>query len=893
MKRVDQDSSRIRDTVRRARQWLAEGREQLQSQHHEGTPGIQLCTRQTELLDSVVLEIFEGALASFGAKMPEVRSQIALVPYGGYGRREMAPYSDVDLMLLHTPASLSLVTPLAQQLVRDVSDTGLKFGFSVRTVQDACQLSAQDGVVFCSLVDSRFLGGSVRLYAQFARAFPRLARRRSAALLDLIQDARREECTKYGEAGETVYLLEPNIKRSPGGLRDLQMLRWVGFARYGEANPEHLQRLGHLSAEDYGQLRHAQEYLLRLRNELHFRAQCGSDVLYRNEQLRLAECYGFPGQEGLLPVEQFMREYFHHTSSVRQIVDHFVAGAQLRHVQLKRAIAFLTSHQVDGLYRVGQTQIAATRRGLVRITSSLAEVLRLMDLSGRYNCSIDHPTWRAIREALMARQDLAVDREAAARFLSFLSQPNRLGQLLRRLHELRALEKLVPGYDHARCLLQFNEYHKYTVDEHSIRSVERATEFLQGDGAVSRAYRDIKHKQLLHLALLVHDLGKGFVEDHSEVGARIALQVAQTLYLNEGDTETLRFLVHRHLMLSHLAFRRDTSDESILLQHVAEIGSPALLKMLFVLTCADLAAVGPGVLNQWKLEVLTDLYQRMMDYLSGGAPTAAAAERLAQKRQRLIGETRSRDDADWYRTQVEQLPAAYLEGPTSDAILADLARLRHVSLGEVVAWGRYLPDRKVVEYSVAAYEDLVPGIFHRLTGALTGHGLEILAAEIHSLADRLCLDRFYVRDNDYSDEPPAERFAAVTQTLNKVLLKPSANYPTFRRLWQPRAHNDQIQAHQLPTRVRVDNATSDRFTIIDVFTVDRPGLLYLVTRTLFDLELSVVTARIGTHLDQVVDVFYVTDNAGQKLPDSPRLQHIHHTLLEAIARFQTQRSTED
>ncbi len=277
----------------------------------------------------------------------------------------------------------------------------------------------------------------------------------------------------------------------------------------------------------------------------------------------------------------------------------------------------------------------------------------------------------------------------------------------------------------------------------------------------------------------------------------------------------------------------------------------------------------------------------MMDYLSGGALSPAAAERLVQQRQRLIAETRDRVDANWYQIQIEQLPAAYLEGPTSDAVLADLERLRRIAHGEVVAWGRYLPERKVVEYSIAAYEDLVPGIFHRLTGALTGHGLEILAAEIHSLADRLCLDRFYVRDGDYSDEPPAERFLAVTRTLTKVLLEPSANYPTFRRLWQPRSRSDGMQAHQLPTRVRVDNSTSDRYTIIDVFTVDRPGLLYTITRTLFDLELSVVTARIGTHLDQVVDVFYVTDNAGQKLPDSPHLQHLQNTLLEAIARFQS------
>jgi [protein-PII] uridylyltransferase len=550
-------------------------------------------------------------------------------------------------------------------------------------------------------------------------------------------------------------------------------------------------------------------------------------------------------------------------------------------------IGFMTSHQVEGLYRVGPKTISATRRGLARVTSSLSEVLRLMDLSSRYDCCIDHPTWRAIRQAMMGREDLVVDPETAKRFLSFLSHPSRLGPLLRRLHEIRALEQLVPGYDHARCLLQFNEYHKYTVDEHSIRSVERATEFQHGDHTVGRVYREIKSKQWLHLALLVHDLGKGYAEDHSEVGARIALQVAENLHLSEQETETLRFLVHRHLMLSHLAFRRDTSDESIVLQHVAEIGSPALLQMLFVLTCADLAAVGPGVLNLWKMEVLTDLYQRMMGYLSGGDPSPAAARRQREARKQLTEQVGDREDATWYIEQIEQLPAAYLEGPTTDAVLADLERLRQVSRGDAIAWGRYLEDRQVVEYSVAAYEDLVPGIFHRLTGALTGHGLQILSAEIHSLANHLCLDRFYVVDADYRGEPPDERFRSVTQTLTRVLREPTASYPTFRRIWQPQRSGSSLSLHEQPTRVRVDNTTSDRYTIIDVFTADRPGLLYVITRALFDLGLSVFTARIGTHLDQVVDVFYVTDNDGRKLPDDEFLQQIRDRLLEAIAEFQS------
>jgi [protein-PII] uridylyltransferase len=419
------------------------------------------------------------------------------------------------------------------------------------------------------------------------------------------------------------------------------------------------------------------------------------------------------------------------------------------------------------------------------------------------------------------------------------------------------------------------------VDEHSIQAVERAAEFAQQDSVLGQAYRDIKHKQLLHLALLVHDLGKGYVEDHSEVGAQLAMTVARTLFLNERETETLRFLVHRHLMLSHLAFRRDTSDESTVLEHAAEIGSPAMMRMLFVLTCADLAAVGPGVLNQWKLDVLSQLYVRLMDQLSGGL-AANAPQRFAAKRAEMIAQSRQNPAAEWLRQQILALPPGYLDGPSQATILDDLIKLHDLPRDQAVAWGRYLPERNAVEYTVGVYDDRVQGIFHRLTGAISSQGLEILGAEIHTLADQLCLDRFYVQDNDYRGQPPPERFASVTRVLVKSLLDPTGTPPTFRRTWQNRNRAGRQALELLPTKIKIDNTTSDMYSIIDVFTHDRPGLLYSMAKTLFDLNLSVAMAKIGTYLDQVVDVFYVTETSGQKIQDEARIQQVRSTLLQAI-----------
>ncbi len=258
----------------------------------------------------------------------------------------------------------------------------------------------------------------------------------------------------------------------------------------------------------------------------------------------------------------------------------------------------------------------------------------MADLANLYDKRIARPTCELIRKAVPVLSDEILP-QTATRFLSILSQPSRLGEILRTLYDLGVLEKLVPDFSHARCLLQFNEYHKYTVDEHCLLAVERACDFAKDPGGVGRVYRRIKEKRLLHLALLIHDLGKGYVEDHSEVGLRIADDTAQRLYLSQRETEVLKFLVHKHLLMAHLAFRRDTSDEQLVVRFAVEVGSPDVLEMLFVLTAADLAAVGPGVLNGWKIEVLSDLFERTMEHLAGDRASIASEERWKQKRNEI------------------------------------------------------------------------------------------------------------------------------------------------------------------------------------------------------------------------------------------------------------------
>jgi [protein-PII] uridylyltransferase len=870
---------RLRPSVLDARSRLADGHEKLRQRHADSSPGIQVCNALTDLVDGVVLDLHRSALDDLPQIADAASERIAVVALGGYARRDLAPYSDVDLMLLHAPQADDAVLPLADRLLRDVYDSGLMLGQSVRTIAQACQLATRDASVCTSLLEARYLAGSQPLFDRFVEQFRKQVGRNWRRLLAATEQARREERHPFGE---TVYLLEPNIKRSPGGLRDLHLLRWVGFIRYGAADPDGLQLMGELAQADARALRRAYEFLLRLRNELHFHAGKAYDLLDRTEQLRIAERFGYQGSPAMLPVEQFMQDYFRATSDVSHVVQHFTAQAQPGH-RLRVFLAPLLSHRVEGDYLVGPAQIMPTKRGAVKLRTSLSEALRLIDLANLYDKRLSFEACEVIRQAA-PEYPPGLSSEAAARFLSLLAQPARLGELLRTLHELRLLERVIPEFGHARCLLQFNEYHKYTVDEHSLRAVERVVDLKHDRGPLGRVYRGIKQKRVLHLALLIHDLGKGHVEDHSDVGLRIAAETGRRLFLPPAETELLKFLVHKHLMMSHLAFRRDTSDDQLVVRFAVEAGSPEALQMLLCLTAADLAAVGPGVWNKWKGEVLIELYRRALAHLAGDG-TASFDQRLERRRVDLVELVRGDPHQAWFSDQINNLPHDYLTSTPPAQIVAELRELKDLGPGDVFARGRYLAPTRTVEFTVGAHEELAPGIFHRLTGALTGQGLQILSAQINTLDGHLVLDRFWVTDPDYEEAPPDERIESACLALRQSLTAADSELPKFRRVWSGRPSGSLTV---LPTRVRTDNSTSDRYTIIDVFAADRLGLLYRITRTLFELGLSVSLAKIATHLDQVLDVFYVTDQRGRKIEDPRRLEEIERRLLAEIEALEAE-----
>lgn len=861
---------------------LAERREMIQQRLLDGASGAEAMDALTELVDGLIIGRYRNGLRQLGEAAEIAASQACcLVALGGYGRRELAPHSDIDLMVLFKPDAKEVIPDLVKTVLHPLWDAGFQVGHSVRTIQECLDLAAEDLTIRTSMMEARFLAGSAQLFQEF---HDRYARRIVGKNVDRFIDQKLEERRReYEKFGETVYLLEPNVKKSQGGLRDLHVLQWIGMARYRAATVRELADRGVLSRQDYRAVTEAREFLWRVRALMHVHAGSAQEILTFDEQMWLAQRFGYQDRPHLLAVEQFMQVYYRHTMGLHERMMRFVK--RCRTVSLwSRLARLLPAPRLDRHFVAQGNVLTVPVEERTRVLDSPALLLALFDAARARGLEIEPTLLDDIHRHVENLPGSAFDSpDVSARFVKILAGP-RTARTLDAMHRAHLLERLIPAFATVRGLMQFNQYHKYTVDEHSLLAVAKAEAFEQESGVIGQVYREIPRKDLLHLAVLLHDLGKGREEDHSAVGKRLAEETAARLGFNEQDTRALVFLVHKHLLMAHTAFRRDPYDGNVLLTFAREVGTPAVLRKFLVLTAADIAAVGPGVLTKWKESLLIELYQRTMPEVSGEKDASWGAERIAQLVREVGARMPEGSDAAWVQAQLEQFPMRYLHGTSPDRIAGHLAAIRRLSARDVQVESAFNEALGTCDYAVITRNDVVPGIFSKISGVLAAMGLHILDAQIVTRHDGVIVDTFQVSDPDYAGVPPAERREHVGRAIRSVLLGEEIVEQLMgrsRRL----DHQRRLPGGRQSTDVQVDNETSDRATIIDVFAEDRQGLLYVITRAIFTLGLSVQAARISTRLDQVADVFYVTDSKGGKVTDPARLEAIRATLKSEIDRF--------
>ncbi len=865
---------------------LAEQRHAIQQRLLAGASGDEVVTATTDLIDGVIVGRYRTAARAGGEALTTTGFQHScLVAIGGYGRRELAPHSDIDLMFLYHPDAAKVIPELVKQVLHPLWDSGFQVGHSVRTIQDCVDLGLADLTVRTSMMEARFLAGSPELFQQFHARYVRkvVSRGFDAYLEQKVAERQRE----YHKFGETVYLLEPNVKKSKGGLRDLHLLQWIGSARFHAPTIRELSDRGILSQADYRAIKEAREFLLRVRSFLHLRGGMAQEILTFDEQVWLAGHLGFTDRPHLLAVEQFMQQYYRHTMGLHAALMRFVERCRRRSLW-QRVSRWLPSPRIEQYFVVDGEALTVPFELRSQVLGRPALLLTLFDLARSRKLNIDPSLLEDIHrhaETLSVEQFHAP--ETGRTFLSILAGPG-TARTLEAMHRAHLLEKLVPAFSRVRGLMQFNQYHKYTVDEHSLLAVAKAEALAEHPGVLGEVYREIKRKDLLHLALLLHDLGKGHEEDHSEVGKRLAEETAARLGFDERDSRTLVMLVHRHLLMAHTAFRRDPYDEKVLLPFAREVGTPEVLRKLLALTAADIAAVGPDVLTKWKESLLIELYLRAMQEVSGERETVDEPQRLG----RIAADVASRQGPDqnlsmdqaWIRSELEQFPLRYVYGTSPRRIAAHLGAMRRLHEGGVVVETDFNASLGTCEYAVIAHNDLIPGLFSKIAGVMASGGLQILDAQIVTRKDGVVVDTFQVADPDYQGAPPVERCESIGRTITEVL-SGRQSIDTVMRRGARLNMGRSLPAHRQPAEVRIDNETSDRFTILDVFADDRQGLLYIITNAIFQLGLSVHASRISTRLDQVADVFYVTGMDGKKIEEAGRLESIRASILTEIELF--------
>ena len=874
---------------------IQEERQLLRQRLTDGASGGEILQGYSDFMDRLLITCFREVIQ---AGPPAVRAgwqHCCLVALGGYGRRELAPYSDIDVMVLMQGQQEDIAQAVSKGVFHRLWDLGFQVGHSVRSLSECLLIAEGDLTVCTSLMESRYLVGSSDVFQDFQRKFARrvLNRKSESFILEKIQERERE----YAKFGETVFLLEPNIKKSKGGLRDLHLLQWVAQAKYGVGTIQDLSSQGLIAFQDYQVLQDAQEFLWRVRCWLHLDADRAQDILTFDDQVRLAGRFGFQDLPHLLGVEQFMQQYFRHTTGLFDRCRRFLDQTK-KQTWCDRVRAYWPPRLIEGKFLLKDAHLTIPSDKLLGVVDHPLSLLQLFVLSQERGVSIDSGILNDLSESVkVIPNERFHTEEASVLFRKILSRPGRIFRTLEAMHRASVLEKLVPAFARVRGLMQFNQYHKYTVDEHSLFAVREAERFAEDPGPIGEVYEKIQDKDILHLALLLHDLGKGRPGDHSEVGQEIAQKMADRLQLNDKERAALGFLVLHHLLMSHTAFRRDLNDPKIILTFARKIKSVEMLRKLFILNIADISAVGPEVMSKWKETLLIELYSRTYEEIVGkpedGSASSVRGSFLGAVRDSLVKAlTTSAQESlwkgenlgDWVGTYLRQFPDRYVRDTPVEVMARHCLAVRQFTKKPVHVEGRYQSDMGISEYVLIAQPQEKPGIFMKATGVLAALELQVLDAQVLTLNDGTVFDVFSVHDPDYEQHPPLSRFHDVAQEMEMVVGEQESVEQLFARRRRIR-FGRQFPTGRRPTEVHIDNEVSDVFTVLDVFADDKQGLLYEVAKTLVGLGLSTHMARIGTRLDQVVDVFYVTTTGGEKILGTEALQKIQYRIQTSVDSF--------
>jgi [protein-PII] uridylyltransferase len=844
--------------------------------------GREAASAQSFLIDQIIRLAFDFTTQRlYPTNNPTSSERITIAAVGGYGRAEMAPFSDVDIGFLTPYKQTGWTEQVIESMLYLLWDLGLKVGQSSRSLDEMVRMAKSDLTIRTALLEARYVWGDQALYDEASKRFDTDVMAGTARTF--VSEKLAERDARHKRMGDSRYVVEPNVKEGKGGLRDLQTLFWIGKYVHQVRSVAELVDKGLFTKEELRRFQKAENFLLAVRCHLHIVTGRPEDRLTFDVQPEIARRMQYNDRPGRSAVERFMQHYFLTAKTVGDLTGVFLAhlddsmapkGRRFGLSAFKRSPRKLSGFVLD--------------RGRLALPSEdwfqqdpvrLIEIFALADLHG---VEIHPQAMRiANRDARLINAKIRNDPRANALFMDVLTSPRDPETVLRWMNEATVFGRFVPDFGRVVAQMQFDMYHHYTVDEHSIRAIGLLSRIEHGDlkedhSLATTIMQQIVSRRVLYVSVLLHDIAKGRGGDHSILGAEVAMELCPRLGLTPAETETVAWLVAKHLIMSATAFKRDLSDFKTIIDFAEQVKSPERLRLLLALTIVDIRAVGPGVWNGWKGQLLGDLYQSTEEVLRLGHKQTGRAERVSIKQQTL--ETTLGWDQARFDTYRKRFPESYWVAEPDDIIASNARVIEQAGDSSLYVAAQVYPSRGATLISVYASDH--PGLFFRLAGAIHLTGASIIDARIHTTRDGMALDNFLVQDPfgqpfDDADRLKRLEIGIEDALANRTRLKDRLD---ARPLSRPRA-----DAFEIEPNVLIDNKASNRYTVLEVNARDRPALLNALAYALFQSRATISSAHIATYGERAIDTFYVTDLIGDKIEGAARLKTLEKRLLDAAA----------
>jgi [protein-PII] uridylyltransferase len=855
----------------------------------EDRNGRRCAERLCRLQDDIIMVLYDFvAKHLYPSQSPSDAERMAVVATGGYGRGLMAPGSDIDLLFLLPYKQTAWGESVAEAILYCLWDMGLKVGHATRSVDECIRQAKADMTVRTAVLEARFLLGDRKLYDELVTRFDKQIAHGTAPQFVAAKLAEREE--RHRRAGQSRYLVEPNVKDGKGGLRDLHTLFWIAKYVYRVREPEELIECGVFDRQEYQLFRRCETFLWAVRCHLHFVTGRAEERVSFDLQRDIAVRLGYTSHPGMRDVERFMKHYFLIAKDVGDLTAIMCAELEARQAKdvpmLNRVVARFRRRPKRILLDSKDFVVDHNRINVANpkvFQRDPVNLIRIFHLAQRRSLAFHPDAMRlATRSLKLIDKSVREDREANRLFLDILTAKKDTEIVLRRMNETGVLGRFIPDFGRIVSMMQFNMYHHYTVDEHLLRCIGVLAEIESGKheeyGLANELARTIQpeHREMLYVALFLHDIAKGRIEDHSIAGARIARRLCPRFGLSPANTETVAWLIEQHLTMSSIAQSRDLSDRRTIENFSPIVQSLERMKLLTILTTADIRAVGPGVWNGWKAQLLRALYYETEPALTGGFSEVDRARRVAMAQAEFRDELK-----DWPPKEIDSYiarhyPAYWLKVDLPQKIAH--ARFMHsaAEAGKTLATGvSYDSARDVTVLTVLAPDH--PWLLSVIAGACALTGANIVDAQIFTTTDGLALDTIAVSREFERDEDEGRRSIRIADAIERALIG-ELKLPSV--VAKRAAPKGRIKAFAVEPEVSINNQWSNRYTVVEASGLDRPGLLYELTTTLSKLNLNIASAHVATFGERAVDVFYVTDLLGAKISSPPRHAAIKRALIQ-------------